>query len=159
MNNEQNNDAKIDTFITIFSSIRNIIGGFIVSWFCLFMFVKGADTFSKVVIIPFLICGLAVLITGFSHLFKGINMMKTAKSKEYGDFTKADETENKQEQIVKVEKIGVKLYVAGFALFWFGFLIVFDYFAIKSWNDGGTVLFFFSLIFWIAGIIFLKNNK
>ena len=66
-------------------------------------------------------------------------------------------------KIKKVNTITNKLYIIGFFIFWFGFLIVFDYIAIKDWPNGGSSSFLFSIIFWIIGIhVFInkfKNNK
>jgi len=93
MNNNQINDVKTEAFITLFNSIGIIIGGLVFSGFCFFVFIKGADTFTRVVIIPFLICGIAVLIKGLSLLFQGINMMKAVKNVEDGNFSNAVEIE------------------------------------------------------------------
>lgn len=160
MNNNQINDVKTEAFITLFSSIGTIIGGLIFSGFCFFVFIKGADTFTRVVIIPFLICGIAVLIKGLSLLFQGINMMKAVKNVEDGNFSNAVEIEKTHKKLIKVDNFTNNLYLFGFSIFWFGILIVFDYLAIKDWSNGGSSMFFFSFIFWIAGIfIFVKNFK
>ncbi|MBQ7491648.1 MAG: zinc ribbon domain-containing protein [Clostridia bacterium] len=53
----------------------------------------------------------------------------------------------------KASRIG--LYTLVFLIFWFGFLIVFDTLALKSWSNGGMIAFLFSLLFWAAGIIAL----
>lgn len=158
MNNSQINDVKTEAFITLFSSIGTIVGGLIFSVFCFFVFIKGADTFTRVVIIPFLICGIAVLIKGLSLLFQGINMMKAVKNVEDGNFSNAVEIEKTHKKLIKVNNFTNNLYIFGFLIFWFGFLIVFEYFAIKDWSNGGSSMFFFSFIFWIAGIFILVKN-
>lgn len=48
-----------------------------------------------------------------------------------------------------------KSFTIGFLLFWFGFLIFADYIAIK---DKQWQLVVFSLVFWIAGIYFIKKR-
>lgn len=158
MNNNQINDVKTEAFITLFSSIGTIVGGLVFSGFCFFVFIKGADTFTRVVIIPFLICGIAVLIKGLSLLFQGINMMKAVKNVEDGNFSNAVEIEKTHKKLIRADNFTNNLYIFGFLIFWFGFLIVFDYFAIKDWSNGGSSMFFFSFIFWIAGIFILAKN-
>lgn len=93
MNNNQINDVKTEAFITLFRSIETIIGGLLFSGFCFMVFFKGADTYTKVAIIPFLICGIAVLIKGLSLLFQGLNMMKAVKNVEDCNFSNAVEIE------------------------------------------------------------------
>lgn len=48
-----------------------------------------------------------------------------------------------------------KLYNASFFVFWFGFLILFDVITLKQKD---FLLFSFSLIFWVVGIILFINN-
>jgi len=158
MNNNQINDVKTEAFITLFNSIGIIIGGLVFSGFCFLIFIKGADTITRMAIIPFLICGIAVLIGGLSLLFRGINMMKAVKNVEDGDFSNVFEIEKTHKKLIRVDKFTNNFYIFGFLIFWFGFLIVFDYFAIKNWSNGGSSIFFFSFIFWIAGIFILVKN-
>ena len=66
------------------------------------IFLKGADTFTKVAILPFLICGVAVLINGISLLIQGINMKKTINNIESGviyNESVVEETHKKAEKI------------------------------------------------------------
>lgn len=160
MNNNQIDDVKTEAFITLFSSIGTIIVGLVFSGFCFFLFIKGADTFSRVVIIPFLICGIAVLIKGLSLLFQGINMMKAVKNVEDGNFSNAVKIEKTHKKLIKADNFTNNLYIFGFGflIFCFGFLIVSDYLAIKDWSNGGSSMFFFSFIFWIAGIFILVKT-
>lgn len=160
MNNNQINDVKTEAFITLLSSIGTIVGGLIFSVFCFFVFINGVDTFTRVVIIPFLICGIAVLIKGLLLLFQGINMMKAVKNVEDGNFSNAVEIEKNHKKLIKADNFTNNLYIFGFLIFLFGFLIVFDYLAIKDWSNGGSSMFFFSFIFWFAGIfIFVKTSR
>ena len=87
----------------------------------------------KILISPFLICSIAVF---FENLFLLLNKEKLANSFRY-------------------------IYRASFFLFWFGFLIIYDFICIR---DGNYILLLLSLIFWFIGIksvrkiIFNKKN-
>ncbi len=64
---------KIDAFIDIFIGITTTIGGIIFSGLSSMIIFKGVDNFTKIIGIPFLICGLSVLIFGISLIVKRIN--------------------------------------------------------------------------------------
>ncbi|MDD2376985.1 MAG: hypothetical protein PHD15_06220 [Clostridia bacterium] len=69
--------------------------------------------------------------------------------------TDTEKTENENIDNNKIFKnLGMKIYLIGFSLFWFGFLIIFDYTAIQQKN---VELLLFSLIFWIAGLFVVKK--
>lgn len=121
-NNEVNNYNN--TSVNAYRSISTIITGLIITGFCLWVFIQAADVFTRVSIIPFMICGIGVLLTGLLPLIFG------SKKK-------------------KIENLGMKIYLLGFSIFWFGFLVFFDYLSIKQ---GSTQLVLYSLIFWIVGI-------
>ena len=147
------NNDKINRLMIIFNSITNTIMGLIISLFCTSIITNTSDNFTKVIIIPFLICGDAILIKGIVTLFQGFKMLKSRKNIR-------NEIEDIEQKITKINHITTKLYTIGFSIFWFVFLIVFDYLAIKEWQNDGSTLFFFSFIFWIAGIfIVVKNFK
>ena len=55
-----------------------------------------------------------------------------------------------------IQKTGI-IYHILFAVFWFAVLIYGDYNIIKDWTDGSIVMFIFSLIFYIPGIILIKK--
>ena len=150
-------DAKIESFIEVFSGIGTTIGGSIFCFVSSMFVFKGADSITKIVGIPFLICGMAVLIYGISMIIKGINTKKNTDDYVNGklDMNKVEKSEKNFE---KIGTIANNIYIFGFLLFWFGILIVFDTVAIKSWSDGGNQMFFFSIIFWIVGIYVLINN-
>ena len=133
MNNNDNSSIKVQAFFSIIKSISTIIGGLIISYFCFSVFFNAADVISQIFIIPFLICGIVVLINGFSFLFQGINMFKIYKSSENGNFSDLDSIEN---NLMKVEHLLSKIAVLVFFILWFGFLIIYDYFALKSLSDG-----------------------
>ena len=158
MNND-NNQSKFEAAALIFKGVQTVFGGVLFSSFTFWIFIKGADTFTKVAILPFLICGIAVLINGISVLIQGLNMKKTINNIESGtvyDESKVEETHNRME---KINKFSDNLYLYGFLTFWFGFLIVFDYFAIKDWANGGSTMFFVSLTFWAAGLFMLFKKR
>lgn len=150
-------DAKIESFAEVFSGIGTTIGGAIFSVVSSKIVFKGADNITKIVGIPFLICGIAVLIYGISIIIKGINTKKNTNNYVNGKLN-MDKVKKSEKNFEKVGNIVNYIYIFGFLLFWFGFLIVFDTVAIKSWSDGGNSMFFFSLIFWAVGIYILINN-
>ena len=69
-------DAKIESFAEVFSGIVTTIGGAIFSVGSSKIVFKGVDNITKIVGIPFLICGIAVLIYSISMIIKGINTKK-----------------------------------------------------------------------------------
>lgn len=74
MNNNNNN---IDVWIfEVLQGVCTIICGGIFSGVCGWVFIKAADSITRIVIIPFLICGLAVLIKGIVALVQGLNLRK-----------------------------------------------------------------------------------
>ncbi len=158
-NTQQNpiQDAKIESFAEVFSGIGTTIGGAIFSGVSSMFVFKGANNITKIVGIPFLICGIAVLIYGISMIVKGINTKKNTNDYVNGNLD-MDKVEKSEKNFEKVGNVVNYIYIFGFLLFWFGFLIVFDTIAIKSWSDGGSSMFFFSLVFWIVGIYVLISN-
>ena len=82
----------------------------------------------KVIMIPFIFCSVALLL---KDLFIVINK-------------------------VKYIKIFDNIYIISFLVFWFGFLLYFDYLCIK---DKNYQLLLFSLIFWLIGISIVKKGK
>lgn len=101
--------------------IIKIISGLIINIFLIYFFLKSENLVTELAIIPFLICGLAMLTQIiFNYL-------------------------NKQKYVEILHKI----YICSFLLFWFGFLAVWSYVAIK---DEKYSLLVFSIPFFIAGI-------
>lgn len=154
-------NIKIDALITIFSGIITVVFGII--FLCIISSLMfSEDSYSKIVSIPFFICGIAILINGIVLSFKGINTVIYVKGCVDGavDFQKVA---NRKKKLSFMKNISGCIYIFGFFLFWFGLLILADYSAIKSWSDGGSTLFFFSLLFWSVGIcalvIALKGLK
>ncbi len=149
-------EIKLDLIITIFRGIVTTIKGTIFSIISSMIVFKGANTVTKIFGIPFLICGIAVLIYGISMIIIGI--IANRNTSDVNGKLDMNKVEKNEKNFLKMKILSHNIYMFGFLLFWFGFLIVFDVVAIKSWSDGGNQLFFLSIIFWIAGIYLLINN-
>lgn len=138
---------KVSKISSICRPIFQIIGGLIFTFVLFLIFILGTDIFTKLAIVPFLICGIAIIIKGIVTLnqniinYSGTNNCNTQSR---------NQIVNKD--LTKFNSITSHLYTIGFLIFWFGFLIFFDYLAIKQINSGGIQLILFSLIFWVAGI-------
>lgn len=126
--------------------VMKIIGGIIFLIFSVFIVFKGADFITKLFGMPFLICSCAILFSTILNLVQAINMKYKVAKVEYN--------------VTNTRKYINYVSFFGFILFWFGFLIAFDIIAIKSWSNGGNLMFFFSLIFWAVGIyIIIRKIK
>lgn len=132
--NKEDKENRITIVFKFLSSIRNLIVSIFFTLTCLWVYNKSTEFFEKIVIIPFLICGIAALI------FAIINIVKTFKFSEIFN---------------KLETVFYYLYLIGFSLFWYGFLIFFDYMAYKK---GDISLVLFSLIFWIGGTFLIYKK-
>ena len=153
-NNNPLNDARMEVGISFIGGIFAIIFGLIFCVFCLNMFFKGGG----IDLIPFGICGIAILIYGISALAHSLNTKKAVNDVMNGEIVTQEEYKEQEKKAQGLSNIAYYIYIFGFLIFWFGFLIVFDYHAIKSWSNGGSRLFLFSLIFWLVGICVLVNN-
>lgn len=149
-------EKKINSAFKIFSGFYTVIGGLIFSALSLFFFFKGINIITKIMCIPFLICGITVLIYGISTLLAEKNNKKINDEFINGNLN-LNKIDKNEKQFQKIGVIVSNIYIFGFLLFWFGFLIILDLIAIKSWNDEGSYMFAFSLIFWIFGIYVLKK--
>jgi len=116
-------EGVINTMVKI-SDIYKIVFGLIFTGVSMSMLLS-VEGMAKLFLVPFVVCGVAVIIMGVSSL-KGKSL-----------------------------NLGNKIYIISFLTFWFGFLIVFDYTAIK---DGNWTMVLFSLIFWVAGIFVAYKN-
>lgn len=113
------------------NSIRNILIGTTMSFFCIWIAAATKDDMTRIIVIPFAIAGIGLVIAGLIDLlFKN--------------------------KITKFDNLGKNIFKVGFLVFWCGFLVVFDYIAIKS-NQFEIVIF--SLIFWIVGIYVVFRKK
>jgi hypothetical protein len=117
----------------LFSSVARALVSLVFVGICLWMFMKIDNASAKVFMIPFLICGLALLIQAIIRI---INHFKGD-----GNFLGI---------LITFEKI----YVLGFLLFWFGILIFICYTVIKNGNyqNGDYKALLFTIPFWIFGI-------
>jgi len=154
-------DAKATGIVNIFSGVLStIVSVFFVGFIgYIFLGTKSEEPVQKLVLLPFLICGVIELFNSILYIVKGVKNIRDSKVSVTGeiDIDKFREDENK---INKNQNVLFKSYMIVFLLFWFGFLIFFDIQAIKSWSNGGNQLFFFSLIFWAAGVFcFIKEFK
>lgn len=146
----------IEVIQNIITGILSVIVGFYFTISLLSFAFTTKEMIIKIVIIPFLICCIAVVILGIERLLNIVNHIRVIKEFRNGNVEKANILAEKG----KHSLIGYYIYQFGFFLFWFGVLSFCDYYAIKTWSTGGNQLFFFSLLFWIVGIyIFLKNRK
>ena len=149
--------AKIVSFAEVSKGIGYTIGGVILSGISYMFVFRGADYITKIIGIPFLICGLSVLIYGILIIIAGVNTKKHTADYINGklDTKKVKKIES---NIKKGGNFVHYIYTFGFAIFWFGLLIVSDITYIKSWSDGGDFMFFVSLFLWIIGICVIKMN-
>lgn len=132
--------------------IAQIIGGLIFSGICGWIFKDVADNIIRIVIIPFLICGLAILISGIVAFVSALNEVNIPATKQ-----NSDEYKNKQRKYYNLSNSFSKLCVVGFLLFWVGILVVWCYLTIK---EKAYTMTLFSIPFWIAGIaVAYKNFK
>ena len=155
-NSEKNSltNAKIDKFINFYNGIGFIfVGGIISVISSVLLFAGGVDKIMKIISVPFLICGISFLVSGIAWIVKGLNINKSSN-----DFDEKLNIEMVGEKFYKVSKIANYIYTFGFLLFWFGFLIIFDILAFKSWEQDGKSFFFFSLFFWAVGIYILVKS-
>lgn len=90
-----------------------------------------------------LICGLAVLMISIIRLLKAINIVRQLKAKNIS----SDEIFKTHDNLNKADNIFSKIYVIGFSIFWFGFLMFVDYIFIR---DGQFMFLAFSILFWIV---------
>ncbi len=146
-------DAKVGGAVNIFRGTVYAIVSIIFINFIgyLFFSTESGDVVSKIVLLPFLICGIIIFISSITYLIGGIKNIRTLKET-VGEEVDINKIREDEEKTYRSQNILSKMYVGVFMIFWFGFLIVFDVNAIKSWSNGGNQLFYFSLIFWIVGI-------
>lgn len=63
--------TKALNILSLFPAIIEVLGGLLFTGFCLWIIIKTNDIFTRIFIVPFLICGLAILLHGFvSILFR-----------------------------------------------------------------------------------------
>lgn len=102
-----------------------LIRSFLITLVLVILFFNTSN--GKLILIPFIICSIALLLKDLFIIF------------------------NKEKYL----KIFDKLYIIGFFIFWFGFLIYFDY---LCFIDKNYQLLIFSIPFWLVGIFFIKKK-
>lgn len=134
----------------IFDGIATTIMGAFACFFVFFFMIHGGNI-AKIVLIPFLICALSIPIYGIAKLIYSINKMKNTY--DYANETlNMDKVEKNRKTFEKTRKIAAYILAFGVFLFCCGFLIVFDIEAIKTWSNGGSSMFFGTLICWFICI-------
>lgn len=116
--------------VSVYQHIITTISGAIFTAIMMWLETKAADNATRVILLPFFIAGMGVFLQGLLPLVFYKNQRIVAN-------------------------IGKKIYLFGFLLYWFGFLIVFDISAIRDKNIGMAL---FSLVFWAVGIWLLISN-
>ena len=107
--------------------IKKTIMAFVVSIFLGYILIKTKDLLTRIVVIPFLIFGISLFIKNICLIF------------------------NKN----KIAKIFSKINVISFFIYYFGFLIYWDYVAITNKD---YILVAFSLLVWAGGIFVLYRR-
>jgi ABC-type multidrug transport system fused ATPase/permease subunit len=136
-----NNVITAIDVITPFSNKASVIfklaSGLIVMLFCLWLVIKGADVFSKIAFLPFLVCSMALF---FGGVISTIGLFFSNKIS--------------LESIERCFNIINKVYIISFLSYWFGFLIFLDVGIVIGFISSESKIFplLFSLIFWAVGI-------
>lgn len=123
---KSNSDAIDDSkLILSFEFIKKIIGVIGLSIVCIIfigIFFNLSGMTSKIIFSPFLVCALCTVGLGLSKILGND----------------------------KLKRIFQKIYIIIFLVYWFGFLVVWTFFAIKQ--EGNYIYALFSIPFWIIGI-------
>lgn len=155
INNEKelvNMGEKVSKGIIILEDALKVIFSFSFVIFTIWVFVKGADLITRLAIIPFFICAVAVFISSILPIKERIDQNKI-------DSGKVNEKKKRKKRKRNLSKIVSNIYAIGFLLFWFGFLI---FFTIGITKQEGYTSILFTLPFWGVGFfaiyfIFVKK--
>ena len=133
----------IDKFGGIYFIICGLFTiGFGIAWT---VAISGMLAFKFIPIYGFAIIGIGVMAYGLTYILTGFDLF-TGKN----TFDKVTEFLNASVSYIML---------SGFAVFWFGVLIIADYQILTHPEEnGGMGTFYFTLIFWLAGIVLLVNN-
>lgn len=156
INNEKelvNMGKKVSKGIIILEDALKVIFSLVFVGFTIWVFVKGADLITRLAIIPFFICAVAVFIYSILPIKERIDQNKI-------DSGKTNEQKKRKRGKKKLSKILYKMFAVGFLLFWFGFLILF---CISIVKQEGFLPTLFTLPLWLAGFfiiykIFIKDD-
>lgn len=141
----------LDIFVYLFYGGFTSLVGLVLISTCMPIFLSRPISFANVFVLPFMTCGVAIIIQGLSIILRGFFEQNNTSLK-VDDVSK---NEKRYFIVTKMTKLSSLMYMISFFSLWFGFLIVFDYQIIKE------CLFFlllFTIPFWIAGIYFLISN-
>lgn len=105
--------------------ISRMIYSILLMLILIYFYVKTSN--GKIVLIPFLVCGTIVVLKNIFLLMEKENYVRVLN----------------------------KIYVVGFMLFWFGFLVYFSYISIINREYS---LLLFSIPFWIVGISIFRKK-
>lgn len=133
----------IDKFGGVFFIISGLLAcGFGIAWSAA---ISGMLAFKLFPLYGFAVIGLGVLVYGLTYILTGIDMFIGG---------------NKFDKITDILSKSVSyIMLGGFAIFWFGILIMADYQILTHPEEnGGMGTFYFTLIFWLVGIILLVSN-
>lgn len=151
MNKDLQKEKRNYILLAFSSLIGIIVSSFILS-ICIKVFKFPDNSSLSIIVIPFFICIIAVLLEKVIAFILGCAMLILIGKENYEKQAKMNEIYGK---IVIFSK---KMYIVGFSIFWFGFLIVFDYLLIKEWSSTSIIALLFTLIFWVAGFRIIKKN-
>lgn len=118
---------------------------------CIWIFIHGAGIFEKIVIIPFIFCGLAAFFKVFFIFFQDILGFRDYIQFSQGSDVDSGKIEKRERRFSSLGLFLEGIFYFGFLLFWFGMLIFFDYELIRDWDGDSLLGLLFSSIFWIAG--------
>lgn len=156
INNEKelvNMGEKVSKGIIILGDALKILFSLAFVIFTIWVFVKGANLITKLAIVPFFICAVAVFIYSILPIKERIDQNRI-------DSGKVNEKKKRKRGKKKLSKILYKMFAVGFLLFWFGFLILACVSIVKQ---EGFLPTLFTLPLWLAGFfiiykIFIKDD-
>ena len=134
--------AILRSVISVLASVA--ICGILLIWFFV------GDIVFKFALIPFLGVGILALAKSIISLILVINFTNKSISSE--ELERKDRLNKKLE---KMSKLFSKLSIISFLIYWFGILIVGCYISIV---DGSLQMVFFTIPFWIVGILLLVKG-
>lgn len=136
----------------IANSIVGIILSFYIVSICIKILSAPKNADILILVIPFILCTIAVLIEKILAFILSCIMCFFIRKEDYKRQIKVHELYR------KMQTLSHKMYVIGFGILWFVFLIVFDYILIKKWTNTSIFGLLFSLIFWITGFAIIKKR-
>lgn len=118
----------------IISAIVVILLGAFMLYMGIYTILSGVDYSTKFLGLPFILIAISILINGISIIL------------------------NKEIELYDI--VSKNIYVLGFLIIWFGFLISYEINLFSNWNRNSIHMFIFSIPFWFIGIyIIIKKGK